>query len=134
MQTIKLTKEMRLPQGREDLDKEPLLDKHERWLRRLIANDMAPIYLGDRVTVSDRWASDKGKNPHEGKSGVVRSLEAGIQAAFNVDYLSYGIATDDGEHFETYHYTLDLTHQSEGNSLAEKLLRETNKSFASRYA
>jgi len=129
---IQLSKTMNLPQGTEELDREPVIDKHERYLRTLILNGFTPIYIGDKVTVSERWAGDS-KNPHEGLVGEVTDIECGMQGAFNIDYLIYAVRTDSRKRFETYHYTLDRTYQSRGNQLLEKMLRETNAKFKAQF-
>lgn len=130
MGIIQLTKQITLPSTPDALQREPLIEKHERWLRILIAHNRTPIYMGDSVKVSDRWASDKGNNPHRGKTGRVIGLECGPQAAFNIEYLIYTLAPEQGANFQAYQYTLDRTHQTDGNRLAEKLLGETNEAFA----
>lgn len=132
MDQIGLSKTLGLPQGTEDLDREPLLDKHERWLRILILNGFTPLYIGDKIRVSDRWAGDS-RNPHEGKIGEVTGLECGLEGAFNADYFIYRVKTDGGDSFETFYYTIDRIHQPRGNQLLEKLLRETNAQFEARY-
>ena len=103
---IKLEKEINLPQNKEDLESETIEEKHERFLRRLIIHNKTPIYLGDRVKVSERWVGNS-KNPHEGKEGNITYFEEGLQGIFNSDYFIYQIETENGESFETYHYTLD---------------------------
>ena len=132
MNQIQLSKTMNLPQGKEELDREPILDKHERYLRTLILNGFTPIYIGDKVKVSERWSGDS-KNPHEGLVGEVTNIECGMQGAFNIDYLIYAVRTDNGKGFETYHYTLDRTYQPRGNQLLEKMLRETNTEFGAQF-
>ena len=87
-------------------------------------NGFAPIYIGDTVKVSERWASDKGQNPHLGKSGIVTKLESGLQSCFNIEYLIFGIRQKEGNYFETYYYALDRIYQTDSNKLVEKLLRE----------
>lgn len=131
MRYFQITKTIQLPESEEEFKTEPELNKHERWLRNLIMNNYIPIYIGDTVKVSERYAGDS-KNPHEGKVGVVSGLEAGLQSAFNIDYLVYSVRTEQGD-FQTYHYTLDRVSQPKGNELLEKLLRETNVHFESRY-
>ena len=121
MKTIELTKVMVYPETKEDLTKEPTLDRHERYLRCLILNGFIPIYLGDKVKVRDT-----------NEKGTVVDMSAGLQAAFNIDYLIYKIQTETGKHFETYYYNLDVTKKSEGNVILEKILRESNANFASR--
>ena len=132
MTQIQLSKTMVLPEGREAVEREPEFDKHERWLRTLILNGFTPIYIGDRVEVSERYAGDS-KNPHEGKVGVVTDLDMGMQGVFNIDYLVYSVRTDEGDYFQTYQYTLDRILQPKGNQLLEKILRETNTEFEARY-
>jgi len=132
MTQIKLSKTMEIPQGGEELDREPILDKHERYLRTLILNGFTPIYIADRVRVSDRCAGNS-KNPNEIKVGEVTGLECGLQGAFHIHYLIYYVRTDDGQDFQTYYYALDRTHQPGGNKLLEKILRETNTEFEANY-
>ena len=102
-----------------------LVDEHERWLRSQIKSDFLPIYLGDEVEVSERWASEKGRNPNEGKTGIVIDIKSSIQAAFNIDYLIYTIKPERNRAFETYLYTLDRINQTTGNALLERLLRQS---------
>ena len=132
MQQVTLMKEMVLPSNSEELDNESRLDKHERWLRTLILNKFTPLYIGDTVRVSKRWAGDA-QNPYEGKIGVITDIQAGMQAAFNIDYLVYNVKTPEGEALQTYHYTLDRTYQPAGNQMLEKMLRETNAAFEARF-
>lgn len=107
-------------------DEKPISDGDERLLRRLIAGKRTPIYIGDSVRVSSRFAGDS-RNPHEGKVGVVVAMECGLQGAFNSDYLIYSVVDADGREepfFQTWHYTLDRIGQTERNKLLEKSLRE----------
>ena len=123
---------MKIPESKEELDEEITLDTHERYLRTLILNGHTPIYIGDTVKVSDRWAGDS-RNPDEGKVGKVIGIECGMQGAFNIDYLVYTARNAGGSGFEVYYYTLDRVHQPMSNQLLEKMLRETNAEFATRY-
>ncbi len=128
MHALKLVMPFRLPESKEDHDQLSELENHERHLRRLIASEFKPIYIGDRVRVSERWASDEGKNRYQGKYGIVSDIQGGMQAAFNVDYLIYKISTKRMD-FETYYYTLDLLEQTTSNKLLEKLLTGSNDKF-----
>ena len=132
MKKIQLAKTINLPENRMERLDEPTLDKEERSLRILILNNFTPIYIGDRVRVSERWAGD-GKNPDEGKVGEVTGIECGMQGAVNIEYLVYQIRPYDGKGFQTYHYTLDRNYQPLGNQLLEKLLRETNAEFEAQF-
>lgn len=132
MLKIKLSKVLDIPSTPEEYQKQSDLDHHERWLRTLILNGFSPIYIGDAVKVSERYAGDS-KNPHEGKVGVVTDIQAGLQAAFNIDYLIYTIKSARYNVFETYFYTLDRINQPKQNQLLEKILRETNSEFEAKY-
>ena len=132
MEKIQLAKTINLPENRMERLDEPTLDKDERYLRILILNNFTPIYIGDKVKVSERWAGD-GKNPDEGKVGEVAGIECGMQGAVNIDYLIYQIRGYYEKGFEAYYYTLDRIYQSPGNRLLEKLLRETNAEFEAQF-
>jgi len=127
MLEIELRKTMQIPIDGKELSMESVENRHERYLRNLIAAGFEPIYIGDTVKVSDRWAGN-GENPLKGKTGEVTDIIMGPQAAFNIDYLIYRFKNPDNN-FEMWYYTLDLVNQTQSNKTLVKILKETNTQY-----
>jgi len=130
MHILELYGRMQIPENSEEIRKESELNRHERYLRIMIAHGLPGIYVGDTVLVSNRWNGENSKNPHEGRSGIVQSIESYLKAPHDASYLNYFIKTEEGEVFQTFYYTLDRVKQAEGNTLLEKALRETNEAIS----
>ncbi len=97
-----------------------LSEEHAKWLKSLVLNGLAPIYIGDEVVVADSSAG-AGRNYRQGETGIVLDIKCLSQIEFNPRYLVYTIKTEI-EKFDTYYCTLHRLRQTKENQLLEAIL------------